>query len=127
MSFGHVEIRREYIYQTAKGKKLLLLHGDQFYNEVDFGRLKNWIGDKAYIFLLLLNRGFNAIRTKHGYPYWSLAGHIKTRIRDANDAIARYRQAAITRAKKKMERVLYVAIFIPRNNDNRRHYLLQRW
>jgi UDP-2,3-diacylglucosamine pyrophosphatase LpxH len=100
MTFGHVEIHREYIYQTAKGKKLLLLHGDQFDNEVYFGRVKNWIGDKAYVFLLLLNRGFNAIRTKYGYPYWSLAGHIKTRIRGANDAIARYRQAAITRAKK---------------------------
>ncbi len=49
---------------------------------------------------MLLNRRFNAIHTKHGYPYWSLAGHIKTHIRGANDAIAHYRQAAITRAKK---------------------------
>ena len=100
MSFGHVEIHREYIHTTANGKKLLLLHGDQFDSEVCFGRLHNWIGDKAYDVLLLLNRWFNAIRTQHGHPYWSLAGHIKTRIRGANDAIARYREAAIARAKK---------------------------
>lgn len=99
MSFGHVEIHREYIHTTANGKKLLLLHGDQFDSEVCFGRLKNWIGDKAYDLLLLLNRWFNTVRIKHGYPYWSLAGHVKNRIRGANEAISRYRQAAISRAK----------------------------
>lgn len=100
MSFGHVEIYREFIHTTADGKKLLLLHGDQFDNEVCFGRAQTWIGDKGYDLLLFLNRWYNAIRVKHGYPYWSLAGHIKTRIRGANDAIAHYRQAAIKRAKK---------------------------
>jgi UDP-2,3-diacylglucosamine pyrophosphatase LpxH len=100
MSFGHVEIHREYVHTTADGKKLLLLHGDQFDQEVCFGKAQAWIGDKGYEFLLFLNRWYNFIRSKHGYPYWSLAGYIKTRIRGANDAIARYRNAAIKRAKK---------------------------
>lgn len=100
MAFGHVEIYREYIHTTADGKKLLLLHGDQFDSEVCFGRTQSWIGDKGYDLLLFINRWYNAIRVKHGYPYWSLAGHIKTRIRGANEAIARYRGAAIARAKK---------------------------
>ncbi len=100
MSFGHVDIHREYIHTTANGKKLLLLHGDQFDNEVCFGKAQAWIGDKGYELLLFINRWYNFIRAKHGYPYWSLAGHIKTRIRGANEAIARYREAAIQRAKK---------------------------
>lgn len=99
MSFGHVEIHREYIHTTAAGKKLLLLHGDQFDNEVCFGKMQAWIGDKGYEFLLLINRWYNFLRSKHGYPYWSLAGHIKSRIRGANEAISRYRNAAIKRAK----------------------------
>jgi UDP-2,3-diacylglucosamine pyrophosphatase LpxH len=100
MSFGDVEIHREYIHTTAKGKKLLLLHGDQFDQEVCFGRTQAWLGNKGYDFLLLLNRWYNLARSKNGYPYRSLAGLIKTRIRGANEAISRYRHAAIARAKK---------------------------
>jgi UDP-2,3-diacylglucosamine pyrophosphatase LpxH len=51
-------------------KKSLILYGDKFDNDVDVGRVKNWVGENAYIFLLLLNRRLDAISTKHGYPYW---------------------------------------------------------
>ena len=100
MSFGDVEIHREYIHTTATGKKLLLLHGDQFDKEVCFGRAHAWIGDKGYELLLFINRWYNFLRSKQGYPYRSAAGYIKTRIRGANEAIDRYRDAALARAKK---------------------------
>lgn len=100
MGFGNVEIHREYVHTTADGKKLLLLHGDQFDDEVCFGKLHSWIGDKAYSALLFVNHWYNLIRTRRGHAYWSLAGHIKTRVRGANEAIARYRDAAINKAKK---------------------------
>ena len=99
MCFGDVEIHREYIHTTADGKRLLLLHGDQFDSEVCFGKFQAWVGDKGYCLLMFLNRWFNFFRAKKGYPYWSLAGHIKSQIRGANEAIERYRIAAITRAK----------------------------
>ncbi len=100
MIFGEIKIHREYIYTTAKGKKLLLLHGDQLDDEVCFGRFHAWIGDKGYSLLLLINHWYNALRFQMGYPYRSLAGKIKSRVRGANQAIARYRQAAINKAKK---------------------------
>lgn len=99
MRFGDVEIHREYIHTTAAGKKLLILHGDQFDGEVCFGKMQAFVGDKAYDLLLFVNRWFNFFRAKKGYPYWSLAGHIKGQIRGANEAISRYRDAAIRRAK----------------------------
>lgn len=99
MSFGDVEIHREYIYTTAEGKKLLLLHGDQFDDEVCFGRFHAWIGDKGYSLLLFLNHWYNILRSKRGRPYRSLAGHIKSRVKGANKAIARYREAAVNRAE----------------------------
>lgn len=100
MGFGEVEIHREYIHTTAQGKKLLLLHGDQFDDEVCFGRFHAWIGDKGYSLLLFINHWYNVLRSKQGRPYRSLAGHIKSRVSGANKAIARYRDAAINRAKK---------------------------
>lgn len=100
MSFGQVDIYREYIHTTATGKRLLLLHGDQFDQEVCFGKTQAWLGDKGYDLLLFINRWYNFIRSKKGYPYYSIAGHIKTHIRGANHAISRYRNAAIALAKK---------------------------
>lgn len=91
MVFCDVEIHREYIHTTAAGKKLLLMHGDQFDQEVCFGPLHAWIGDKGYKLLLFLNRWYNRYRVMRGHDYWSLAGYIKSRVRGASDAISRYR------------------------------------
>ncbi|ALS99184.1 UDP-2,3-diacylglucosamine diphosphatase [Lacimicrobium alkaliphilum] len=91
MAFGDIEIHRQYVHTTADGRKLLLMHGDQFDQEVCFGPMHAWIGDKAYDLLLFTNRWYNRLRTAMGYPYWSLAGYIKSRIKGANEAIARYR------------------------------------
>jgi UDP-2,3-diacylglucosamine pyrophosphatase LpxH len=91
MAFGDIEIHRQYVHTTADGRKLLLMHGDQFDQEVCFGPMHAWIGDKAYDLLLFTNRWYNKLRNAMGYPYWSLAGYIKSRIKGANEAIARYR------------------------------------
>ena len=99
MDFGDIEIHRQYIYTTQQGKQLLLMHGNQFDSEVCFGRTQAWIGDKAYGFLLFINRWYNFTRAIRGLPYWSLAGYVKSNIRGANNAIARYRDAAINQAK----------------------------
>lgn len=101
MMFGEIEIHREYVHTTASGKKLLILHGDQFDQEVCFGPVQAWIGDKGYDFLLFLNRWYNKARSWLGFPYWSLAGYIKSRISGANKAIERYRSACLKRATEK--------------------------
>ncbi|UAA37635.1 UDP-2,3-diacylglucosamine diphosphatase [Paraneptunicella aestuarii] len=99
MMFGEVAIHRQCIHTTAAGKRLLLLHGDQFDQEVCFGPIHTWIGDKGYDLLLFLNRWYNKARAWIGFPYWSLAGYIKSRISGANKAIERYRNACIDKAK----------------------------
>ncbi|MCY7297038.1 UDP-2,3-diacylglucosamine diphosphatase [Alteromonas sp. a30] len=100
MVFGDIEIHRQYIHTTADGKKLLLLHGDQFDEEVCFGPIHSWIGDKGYDLLLFLNRWYNKARHWMGFSYWSLAGYIKSRINGANKAIERYQQACLKRAQE---------------------------
>ncbi|WP_267494108.1 UDP-2,3-diacylglucosamine diphosphatase [Fluctibacter halophilus] len=99
MAFSNVTVKREHIHVTAQGKRLLVLHGDQFDEEVCFGRIHAWIGDKGYDLLLFLNRWYNRLQTARGRPYWSLAGYIKGHIKGAAKAIARYRQACIDRAR----------------------------
>lgn len=100
MDFGQVKIKRQHIHTTAQGKSLLLLHGDQFDQEVCFGAIHAWIGDKAYDLLLFINRWYNWLRIRSGGDYWSLAGYIKSHIRGANIAIQRYRNACCQRARE---------------------------
>lgn len=101
MTFGDITIKREHIHITADNKRFLVLHGDQFDEEVCFGPLHAWIGDKAYDLLLFLNRWYNRFRHYKGHSYWSLAGYIKKHIKGANKAIDRYRQACCNQAKKR--------------------------
>ena len=99
MEFGHITVTRETIHTTQNNKKLLVLHGDQFDQEVCFGPIHAWIGDKAYDLLLFINRWYNRVQTWRGKPYWSLAGHIKQHIKGANKAIERYKAACRERAQ----------------------------
>ncbi|MDN4501892.1 UDP-2,3-diacylglucosamine diphosphatase [Alteromonadaceae bacterium BrNp21-10] len=99
MLFGDVEIHREYVHTTADGKRLLILHGDQFDQQVCFGPIHSWIGDKGYDLLLFLNRWYNRARALMGFPYWSFAGYIKSKVKGANEAIERYKRACCLRAK----------------------------
>src|SRR5690606_19740589 len=68
--------------------------------EVNFGRAHAWLGDNLYDFLLFLNRWYNRVRRLTGGSYFSLAAYIKSKVPGAQKAIARYRAAAIAKAKR---------------------------
>ncbi|WP_133407839.1 UDP-2,3-diacylglucosamine diphosphatase [Parashewanella tropica] len=98
-NFCNVEIQPQYLHTTIAGKKLLMLHGDQFDSQVCVSRYYAKLGDHLYDFILFLNRSLHAIRKKFGHSYWSLAGYIKRRVTKAQQAIERYQYAAINHAK----------------------------
>lgn len=98
--FNNIKVRQRYQHTTQTGKKLLLLHGDDFDGEVCLSRFYAKLGDTLYDFLLFLNRHFNRFRRRFGYHYWSLAAHIKAKVPKAQEAIARYKKAAIKEVKK---------------------------
>ncbi|HAD10498.1 MAG TPA: UDP-2,3-diacylglucosamine hydrolase [Porticoccaceae bacterium] len=89
-----VEICSEFIHTTAQGKRLLLVHGDQFDHAVRCSRLDRWVGDWSYDFLLWLNRLSNGLRRCLKLPYWSLAYYVKNRVKNARQAIDSFEQAA---------------------------------
>ncbi|GAA0301328.1 UDP-2,3-diacylglucosamine diphosphatase [Psychrosphaera haliotis] len=98
-NFAGMKIHQEYIHETVSGKKLLLLHGDKFDQQVCFGRFHAKLGDALYDLLLFLNRQLHKARKATGRPYWSLASYLKTKVKKANEAIERYKQAALSEAK----------------------------
>src|SRR3546814_11620934 len=66
LSFGGVEIRRKAIHETADGRKLLVLHGDEFDAIMLAHRWLAFDGAAAYALLLRVNVGVNPARRRMG-------------------------------------------------------------
>ena len=93
LNLGGVELLPEAIHETADGRKLLVLHGDEFDGVVLYAKWLAFLGDHAYTLLLKLNGFINGIRKRLGLPYWSLSSQIKKRVKNAVQFISSFEQA----------------------------------
>ena len=92
LNLGGIELVGEAIHVTADGRKLLILHGDEFDGVVLYARWLAFLGDSAYTLLLKSNAILNWVRRKRGLPYWSLAAHLKKKVKNAVQFISRYEE-----------------------------------
>jgi len=76
------------IHETADGKRLLVLHGDEFDGIVVNAKWLSHLGASAYAFVLKLNGPFNRLRRLLGKPYWSLSAFLKYKTKRAVQFIA---------------------------------------
>jgi len=96
-----IAVRREATHVTAAGKRLLVLHGDEFDGVVRYAKFLAHIGASAYVTALILNRWFNAARGLLGYPYWSLSQWLKRHVKGAVKAIDRFETALTADAARR--------------------------
>ena len=96
-----IRLKREASHVTADGRKLLVIHGDEFDSVVRYARFLALLGDWAYHLALVLNRWFNALRRRLGYPYWSLSAWLKRRVKEAVKAIDRFEEALAGEARRR--------------------------
>jgi UDP-2,3-diacylglucosamine pyrophosphatase LpxH len=92
MNFGGVEIRRKAIHETFDGRRLLVLHGDEFDAIMLAHRWLAMVGDIAYITLLRMNTVVNALRMRLGLPYWSLSKTAKHKVKNAVAFISKFEE-----------------------------------
>ncbi len=100
LHFGNLDIALRAIHTTADGRRLLVLHGDEFDGMLGTGHMGARAGALAYGLLLSGNRLIHRIREFLGLPYWSLAQHVKSRIGRAVDHVARFRRACLEAARE---------------------------
>jgi UDP-2,3-diacylglucosamine pyrophosphatase LpxH len=98
--FGNVEIRNSYIHTTADGRRLLMMHGDEFDSVIRCSRWVGYLGDHAYDFLLYINRWFNLFRRKLGFPYWSISAFLKNKVKNAVNVISNFEHAVAHEAQR---------------------------
>jgi UDP-2,3-diacylglucosamine pyrophosphatase LpxH len=99
LNFGGIELKRDAIHETADGKRLLVLHGDEFDGVVLYARWLAFLGDHAYEWLLKLNIIFNFVRRKLNMPYWSLSAYLKHRVKNVVEYVGRYSEAVVHTAR----------------------------
>ena len=118
LAFGDIAIVDEAVHVTAQGKRLLILHGDQFDAVVQCAKWLAHIGDYLYGVALDMNRWLNAIRRRIGKPYWSLSQYLKHRVKNAVSYINAFEEAVAHEAKKRgMDGVVCGHIHRPEMRD----------
>jgi hypothetical protein len=75
--FGNLEIHREYIHEGADGRRMLVLHGDEFDSVVKCSPWLAKLGSNIYDILLAANPYINWVRRKFNLPHWSLSSYLK--------------------------------------------------
>ena len=102
IAFGDIQIAGEVIHETLDGRRLLLIHGDQFDQVTRHHRWVAILGDYAYDCLVSLNRWLSWLRRKLGRPgYWSLAGYAKRKVKTALNVIFDFEASAIHHARER--------------------------
>ena len=88
-----LKILDEVRHETADGRELLVVHGDQFDVITRYHRWIAWLGDIGYTILLELNRLLNRLRAHFGYGYWSMSAWLKHKVKQAVSYIGDYEDA----------------------------------
>jgi UDP-2,3-diacylglucosamine pyrophosphatase LpxH len=87
---GSIQIADEMVHVTADGRRLLVMHGDQFDTAVRNAPWLAHLGDTGYNLLLGLNIVFNGVRRRLGMEYWSLSAAVKRRVKQATSFIGHF-------------------------------------
>jgi len=96
-----VQVRRRAVHVTADGRRLLVVHGDDYDNITQFGGLQERLGDWIYYRILGCNQWLNWSRRRLGLRYWSLSAFVKRQSGAAERYIARFVQAGLDDAARR--------------------------
>ncbi|WP_250458620.1 UDP-2,3-diacylglucosamine diphosphatase [Microbulbifer litoralis] len=92
---GNIRVERDWVHESADGKRYWVTHGDQFEHAIDINPISYHIGDHSYYLMLRLNRWINYWRGRFDKPWWSLANHVKNRVQAARRMMNSFEDVAI--------------------------------
>lgn len=96
-----VKTRQDDIFTGVDGRKYWVIHGDEFDGVVKYAKWLAHVGDFAYQTLLKINTGFNYVRRKMGYSYWSLSAYLKHKVKNAVEFMGDFEEAVANEAKRR--------------------------
>ncbi len=97
---GQLEVHREWVHQTARGERLLVMHGDQFDGIVPCSAWLNRLGDTMYDVVVMLSHSVNNLLRTMKRPYWPVAERIKLSIPVSVRYISQFENIAAKHARE---------------------------
>ncbi|MGA2080374.1 MAG: UDP-2,3-diacylglucosamine diphosphatase [Holophaga sp.] len=101
LSFGGITLRGHAVHRTADGRNLLVLHGDEFDAVVLYSKWIARLGAVLYDLLVLANHGFNFVRRKLGFGYWSLSAFVKHKVKNIVSLVSRFEEALLREVRRR--------------------------
>jgi UDP-2,3-diacylglucosamine pyrophosphatase LpxH len=101
VNIGNIQVENDHIHTLLDGRKLLIIHGDEFDGMVKHNRWLSKLGGWAYGILLELNRVVNWVRRKLGFSYWSLSNYLKQRVKQAVQYVSSFKKSVVTMAHRR--------------------------
>lgn len=98
-SYSGVEVVREAVHETADGRRLLVIHGDEHDAVVRGARWLAHVGDWGYQAAVSANHWLNHARRLTGRPYWSLAGFLKRNVKEALTFVGDFERSVALQAR----------------------------
>lgn len=99
--FGGIEVVHEAVHVTADGRRLWVLHGDDFDGVIQCAKWLAYVGDNLYELSLRINRHLNRMRGKLGLPYWSLSAWLKHKVKKALNYVTSFEEAVAHEARRR--------------------------
>jgi UDP-2,3-diacylglucosamine pyrophosphatase LpxH len=99
--FGGIRIVRSAIHTLADGRRLLVLHGDEFDGLMSHSR--RWLamlGHTAYDRALRLNRRLNAVLQRVGWSPWPISAQLKHWVKSAGGKLERFRATLLDEVRR---------------------------
>ena len=96
-----MQVRRRAIHVTADGRRLLVMHGDEFDAQTQFGNLQERVRRLAVLPHPRPATVAQSCAPPAGLRYWSLSEFLKRRSHAAERYIERYRQAGLDEARRR--------------------------
>jgi UDP-2,3-diacylglucosamine pyrophosphatase LpxH len=101
LNFGMVEMHNQIEHIGADGKHYLVIHGDLFDGITRLAPWLNFLGDRAYEFILSVNNRVNWILHRMGVGYFSLSRFLKHKVKKAVDFIFEFEKTLAAYCKKR--------------------------
>lgn len=101
VDFGGIRTLPYAIHVTADGRRLLVIHGDQFDMVIKHSRLLSKCGGVAYEWLVTFNHYYNKARALFGLPYYSLSKNIKLKVKSACKFISKFEDTLLGQARRR--------------------------
>lgn len=98
--FGDIIVKTSDVHSTSTGKKLLVVHGDEYDTIAKYHKWIAKLGSKGYDFLLDINRWLRLLRNWFGIQsHFSLAAFVKFKVKNAVQFISDYEQSIVNTLK----------------------------